>query len=156
MSAEPRAEVAWRRRASDLWRSLRGASSPTRLGVSVGVGLFIGSLPLYGLHVWLCLGLCLMLRLDAVAACLASNISNPLIAPFLIFAEIEVGSYLLHGKFAAFELPQATLRSIGAFMYEAALGGVLIGALLAGVGGFCVALIARRARRAAALAAAGP
>jgi uncharacterized protein (DUF2062 family) len=137
----------WRRRASDVWRSLRGVSSPVRLGVSVGVGLFIGSLPLYGLHMWLCLAVCLPLRLDSVAACLASNVSNPFVAPFLILAEVELGSYLLHGVPASFDLSQARLRGITGLLYEAALGGVMIGALLGVVGGLSVALLARQARR---------
>jgi uncharacterized protein (DUF2062 family) len=137
----------WRRRAAGLWRSLRGAGSPARLGASVGVGLFIGCLPLYGLHVWLCLAVCLPLRLDSVAACLASNISNPFVAPFLIFAEVELGSYLLRGEAASFDLSQAKLSGIADFLYEAAVGGILVGALLALVGGLSVALVARRARR---------
>jgi uncharacterized protein (DUF2062 family) len=136
---------AWRRRARECWRLLRGKSSPVRLGVSVGIGLFIGSLPLYGLHVWLCLALCLPLRLDGVAACLASNISNPFVAPFLILAEVELGSYLLHGEPASFDLSLAKLHTISHVLYEAALGGVLIGTLLALSGGVAVALLARRA-----------
>lgn len=135
-----------RRRAGELWRLLRGAGSPARLGVSVGVGLFIGCLPLYGLHVWLCLAVCLPLRLDAVAACLASDVSNPFVAPFLIVAEVELGSYVLHGRSASFDLSQARLRDITGLLYEAALGGVLIGMLLAVAGGLSVALLARRSR----------
>jgi uncharacterized protein (DUF2062 family) len=140
-----RSRVAtWRGRARESWRLLRGKSSPARLGVSVGIGLFIGSLPLYGLHLWLCLALCLPLRLDAVAACLASNISNPFVAPFLILAEVELGSYLLHGERASFDLSQAKLHIITHVLYEAALGGILIGTLLALAGGVAAALLARR------------
>jgi uncharacterized protein (DUF2062 family) len=149
-AAEPRRGAReWRGRVSGLWRSLRGTGSPTRLGISVGIGLFIGSLPIYGLHTWLCLAVCLPLRLDAVAACLASNISNPLVAPFLILAEVTLGSYLLHGEAAPFDLSEATLAGIRELLYEAALGGVLIGAFFALVGGSSVALLSRRARRAA-------
>jgi uncharacterized protein (DUF2062 family) len=39
-----------------LWRRLRGGDqSPGRVALAVAVGLFIGSLPLYGLHlvIWL-------------------------------------------------------------------------------------------------------
>jgi uncharacterized protein (DUF2062 family) len=142
----------WRRRASEVWRLLRGASSPARLGLSVGIGLFIGSLPLYGLHVWLCVVVCLPFRLDVVAACLATNVSNPFVAPFLILAEVELGSYLLHGRAASFDPSQPSLQAITGLLYEVALGGVLIGMFLAIVGGSCVALIARRARRRAMLA----
>lgn len=135
-----------RRRVRELWGVLRGRGSPARLGVSVGVGLFIGCLPLYGLHVWLCLASCLPLRLDSVAAGLASNVSNPLLAPFLILAEVQLGSHLLHGKSASFDLSQATLQGIATLLYEAALGGVIVGALIAIVGGWCVAVLARQAQ----------
>jgi uncharacterized protein len=142
----PRSRIdTWRRRGRELWSSLRGRGSPARLGVSVGVGLFIGCLPLYGLHVWLCLAICLPLRLDAVAAGLASNVSNPFVAPFLIVAEVQLGSYLLRGEPASLDLSRATLQGIADLLYEAALGGVIIGALLALLGGWCVALLARRA-----------
>ncbi len=136
----------WRCRARELWSLLRGRGSPARLGVSVGVGLFIGCLPLYGLHVWLCLALCLPLRLDAVAACLASNVSNPFVAPFLILAEVQLGSYLLHGEPASFELSRGALHGIADLLYEAALGGVIVGAVFAFVGGWCVARLAHRAQ----------
>ena len=49
-------------------------------------------LPLYGLHFPLCLAVCLPLQLDVVVAYLAANISNPLVAPFLVTAEVEIGS----------------------------------------------------------------
>ncbi len=102
--------------------------------MSIGLGIFIGCLPLYGLHLWLCLGVCLPLGLDAVAAYSAANISNPLVAPFLIVAEVETGSYLLRGTGAPLDLDSARRLGAGAFLTEAALGSVLVGVALALVG----------------------
>ena len=56
----------------------------------MGVGLFIGALPLYGLHFPLCAAVCLPLRLDLVAAYLAAQVSNPFVAPFLVFSTVSV------------------------------------------------------------------
>ncbi len=123
---------------------LRGERSPARLGVSVGLGLFIGCLPVYGLHLPMCLVVCLSLRLDAVAAYLAANVSNPFIAPFLLFASAQLGSLLLTG--ATLELDLASLRDARALDLAAStlLGSVVLGAILGVTGGSAVAWLARR------------
>ncbi len=91
-----------------LWRRLRGGGlTRARAAASVGVGLWVGSLPVYGLHFPLCLALALPFSLDLVLAYLAANVSNPLFAPFLVYAEIQVGSLLLDGHFAPFSLEHA-------------------------------------------------
>jgi uncharacterized protein (DUF2062 family)/SAM-dependent methyltransferase len=110
---------------------LRGRNSPARLAVSIGLGVFIGCLPTYGFHIWLCLAVCVPLQLDAVAAYFAANISNPLVAPFLIVGEVETGSYMLHGVPAPFDLSGARRVGIGGFLAEAALGSLVVGGGLA-------------------------
>ena len=128
-----------------LWRRLRGgALSRTRATASVAVGLFIGSLPLYGLHFPLCFAICVPLRLDLFSAYLAANVSNPLIAPFLIAAEIEVGSLLLTGRFVPFDVERAKSTGISGFVAQAAVGSLLVGALLAALGALITWLIATR------------
>jgi uncharacterized protein (DUF2062 family) len=140
-----------RGRLSALWRALRGQGSPRRLGLSVGLGLFIGCQPLYGLHLPLCVLVCLPFRLDAVVAYLAANISNPLLAPLLLLAEVEIGSLLLHGAPVAFDLAAARNKGVAGFVEEAVLGSIVLGAVLGLLGGALAAFIARRAQRASAL-----
>ncbi|HEV8244759.1 MAG TPA: DUF2062 domain-containing protein, partial [Polyangiaceae bacterium] len=119
-----------------FWRVLRGGqASPARLASSCALGLFIGCLPLYGLHLPLCIGACLLLRLDAVVAYLAANISNPLLAPFLISAEVEIGSWLLTGQLVSFDVERARRVGVSGFIAQAAVGGVALGALLSLLGG---------------------
>jgi uncharacterized protein (DUF2062 family)/SAM-dependent methyltransferase len=137
----------YRARLSRLLRLLRGGrASPRKLALGCALGLFIGCLPLYGLHFPLCLGVCLLLRLDLVVTYLAANISNPFVAPFLVTAEVEIGSLLLDGRHAALTLERA--REVGpvGFMKQAALGSVLLGAALGALGGAVTFLIASRAR----------
>ncbi len=130
----------WRR----LWARLRGGElSPRRASASVAVGLFVGSLPLYGLHFPLCLAVCLPLRLDVVTAYLAANVSNPFFAPFLVTAEVEVGALITRGQLVEFSVEQARTVGIGGFLLQAAIGSVVVGAALALVG----ALITRRVVR---------
>ncbi|MCA9597746.1 MAG: DUF2062 domain-containing protein [Myxococcales bacterium] len=122
----------WRR----LWTRLRGGElSPKRASASVAVGLFVGSLPLYGLHLPLCLLVCVPLRLDAVTAYLAANVSNPLFAPFLVTAEVEVGALVTSGGFVEFTVEQARALGVGGFVLQLAVGSVVVGAALALVGG---------------------
>ena len=128
-----------------LWQRLRGTpGSPVRAATAVALGLFIGCQPLYGLHFVLVLAVCLPLRLDAVLAYLAANISNPLVAPFLIFSEVEAGAYLTTGRFAAFDVAQARATGALGFARQLFVGGLAIGASLALVGFGVAWLLASR------------
>jgi uncharacterized protein (DUF2062 family)/2-polyprenyl-3-methyl-5-hydroxy-6-metoxy-1,4-benzoquinol methylase len=129
-----------------LWQRLRGTpGSPWRAALAVALGLFIGCQPLYGLHFLLVLAVCVPLRLDAVLSYLAANVSNPLVAPFLIFSEVEAGSFLLTGRFAAFDVAQARATGAAGFALQLFVGSLLVGALLALLG-FAIAwlVVSRR------------
>jgi uncharacterized protein (DUF2062 family) len=94
------------------WRRLRGgALSPTRAATSIGVGLFVGCLPLYGVHSVIVLAICVPLRLDSAIAYFAAHISNPLTAPFLFALELQIGSILLTGH--GTELSFAAAKQLG-------------------------------------------
>lgn len=136
-----------------LWQRLRGTpGSPTRAALGVAVGLFIGCQPLYGLHLVLVLAVCLPLRLDAVSSYLAANISNPLFAPFLILAEVEVGA-LLTGRAVGFDLARARASGAAGFAEQLLIGSLALGAVLSLLGFAVSFFIARQlgaARRGAA------
>ena len=122
----------WRR----LWRRLRGGRiSAGRAAASVALGLFVGSQPLYGLHFFLCLALCILFRLDFVLAYLAANISNPVVAPALLALQLDLGFLLLHGEHFPLEAAAAREAGLWGFAGPLALGAVLVGAGLAVVGG---------------------
>jgi uncharacterized protein (DUF2062 family) len=63
----------------------------------MGIGVWIGSWPVFGAHAPACLAVCLPLRLDGAIGLLGTQISNPLFAPWLLWAELQVGSVLLTG-----------------------------------------------------------
>jgi uncharacterized protein (DUF2062 family)/SAM-dependent methyltransferase len=129
---------------------LRGTpGSAKRAAAAVAIGLFIGCQPVYGLHFVLVLAVCLPLRLDAVLAYLAANISNPVFAPFLLFAEVEAGSWLLTGRFTAFDVEQARATGAAGFARQLFVGGLAVGAACA-VLGFAVAWLVASRRRSAA------
>jgi uncharacterized protein (DUF2062 family)/SAM-dependent methyltransferase len=147
---------AARRTLTRLWRRLRGQrQSPARVALAVGSGLFIGCLPVYGLHFCLCLFWCLPLGLDFVATYVAANISNPLVAPFLVTLEVEVGSLVTTGHHAAFSLARAKETGILGFAFQAGVGSVFVGLGLAALGGGVVYVVARNQQRGADGGAAG-
>jgi SAM-dependent methyltransferase len=55
-----------------------------RNAAAVGLGVFIGCIPLFGSHLWPCAGFGWLLRLNRLKMYLAANISNPLLAPFVV------------------------------------------------------------------------
>jgi 2-polyprenyl-3-methyl-5-hydroxy-6-metoxy-1,4-benzoquinol methylase len=122
----------------------------------VAIGVFIGCQPLYGLHFVLVLAVCVPLRLDAVLSYLAANISNPLVAPFLIVAEVEVGSYLTSGRFVAFDVASARENGAAGFARQLFVGSVTLGALFAVVGFALAWLVASRFRGRGQVGAADP
>jgi len=80
-----------------LRRLAREHATPAQLAVATGVGVFIGSSPLFGLHALLGLALAVRLRLNKLAVFLGTNVSNPLSGPLVIFVNIQVGCRLLTG-----------------------------------------------------------
>jgi uncharacterized protein (DUF2062 family) len=143
-----RRRLGFRQAMRRLWRRLRGgAFSPLRLALSVASGSFIGCQPTYGLHFPLCAAVCLPFKLDLMAAYLAANISNPLVAPFLVVLEVNVGSYLLTGQLAPFDVDRARETGISGFVTQAVVGSLVVGAVLAAVGGLAAYVIARRYRK---------
>ncbi|HET7541486.1 MAG TPA: DUF2062 domain-containing protein [Polyangiaceae bacterium] len=134
-----------RRNLARIWRRLRGQrQSPARVALAVALGLFIGCLPVYGLHFVLCLLICLPLRLDLVLAYLVANISNPLVAPFLITLEVEIGSLVSSGQHAAFSLERAKQTGILGFAFQAVVGSVIVGAVLGAMGSALAFAIAHK------------
>ncbi len=118
-----------------VWQRLRGGTlSPGRAGLSIFVGLFIGCQPLYGLHLPLCLLVCLPFRLDFVLAYLVANISNPFVAPFLLMIELEIGSWLIDGVPLALDVTRASELGLGRLAWQTFLGAQVLGAALAGAG----------------------
>ena len=74
--------------------------SPAGIGWAVGIGCFLGALPVYGIHLGVCIVVARLFRLNEAVMYAAANISNPFFAPFLIAAEIEIGEYMRHGHVA--------------------------------------------------------
>lgn len=89
-----------RRMAADVRTAMQSHLRPHQVALAVGVGVFIGCLPAYGLHLPLSVLASRRLRLNDVLTYVAANISNPLFAPALIALEVAVGHHIRHGTAA--------------------------------------------------------
>ena len=96
---------AFATRFGKLWHHIRDEhTEPHRLGAAVALGLFVGCLPLYGIHLGICIGLAWALRLNKATVYLAANISNPFLAPLLVAAGIGIGEWIRFGYWRPIEL----------------------------------------------------
>jgi SAM-dependent methyltransferase len=84
--------------------------------------------------------------LNRIKVYLAANISNPLVAPWLIFAEIQIGAWLRRGS--AHPLSRSTLESTGlwTFAVDLLVGSVVLGALLGALAAWATAATMRQTR----------
>ena len=99
----------------DRMPSQRAVRAPTRLqrviytlrteggsrgqeAAAIGLGLGIGFSPFVGLHLGMCMALGWLLGLNRLKLYLAANLVNPLIMPFVLATEVQVGSWLRRGE----------------------------------------------------------
>jgi uncharacterized protein (DUF2062 family) len=108
---------------------------PVRETAAFSLGVFIGCLPLYGLHLLICWTVGFALGLNRLKMYLAANISNPFVAPWLIFAEVQMGAWLRRGSFHSLSRQTITSTGIGVFGMDAVVGSVFVGGVLAVLAG---------------------
>lgn len=68
--------------------------SNLHVALSVGFGVFMGIIPIFGYQTVTCLALAVLLRLNKVIALVASNISIPPILPFILYGSYALGCVL--------------------------------------------------------------
>lgn len=120
--------------------------SPARFAASVAVGLFVGSIPVFGVQLALVLAVCIPFKLDAAIAYVAAHVSNPLTLPIFVLAELEVGSLVLAGHRARLSVHAVRSLGLAGFGKELAVGALIVGAALALTGGATTWAFARVAR----------
>lgn len=124
-------------------------SSPLQLGAGVALGAFLGTTPLYGLHLVLALGLAALLRVNLAGAALGTQISNPLFAPFLALASVRVGTWMgIGGAAASVGGAAAGTRLFEAWLAGGLVLGVACGLVLGTAAGAVRALVLFRRSRA--------
>jgi uncharacterized protein (DUF2062 family) len=134
--------MSFRQRLGTMIRHILAehAGAPGRLAGSVGLGLFCGIAPIWGFQMLVAAVLAHALRLNKAVALVASNVSMPLLLPFILFASLFLGHLILAG-----EVLQPSWEAVRALTLEQALQGlgeyVAGSLLLAAAAGFLGAAV---------------
>jgi SAM-dependent methyltransferase len=98
-----------------------------RAAAAIGVGVFIGCLPLFGSRLWICAGLASAFGLSRLRLYLAASVFTPPLAPIMALAHIQLGSYVQDGAIHPVSL--SALAQTSAWHVS---GDLLVGSLVAG------------------------
>ena len=74
---------------------LNPSESDALKAFSIGFGVFMGIVPIWGFQMAAAIGLAFVLKLNKTLVLLAANISIPPLIPVIIYAGIQLGSFLL-------------------------------------------------------------
>ena len=115
-----------------LFQGLRTEGAGARRETAaVALGVFIGCLPLYGLHLTICWIVGFLLGLNRLKMYFAANVSNPFVAPWLVFAEVQVGAWVRRGSFHPVTREYIASTGLSVFGIDALVGSLFVGATLA-------------------------
>lgn len=113
--------------------------SPGKLAAAGALGVFLGTLPLIGIHTITILFVAGFFRLNKIAALSTSQLCMPPLVPALC---IETGYFMRHGKF----LTEISLETLGyqalERFYEWVLGSLLLAPLMAAMMGGIIYMMA--------------
>ena len=125
------------------------AHEPGRLAGAVGLGLFFGIAPLWGLQTVAALTAAHFLRVNKAITLLASNISIPPMIPLILYAALALGHWLSTGEPVGFDfLPsQMTKARALEYFWQWLAGSMVLAAVVAGLGMLVTYLIATLSRK---------
>jgi len=127
-----------------VFRLATEGRDPSAQAAAIGIGIFIGCLPIYGLHLILVLSIATLFGLSRVRMFAATWISNPLFAPVLVWVELQIGHLILHGRFAAHTISELRGLGLDRFFAILAVGSVVVGGSLGVIAAVIVLLVLPR------------
>jgi SAM-dependent methyltransferase/uncharacterized protein (DUF2062 family) len=124
-----------------------GSGSRSHDAWAIGLGLFIGCSPIIGGHLAMCLVAGWLFGLNRVKLYLAANLIGIPLMPFVLFAELQIGSWVRRGH--GYPISLDAIGSIVPWHFAADLliGSVFLGALVGGVFGVLTFMTLGRAMR---------
>lgn len=143
----PRPTIRWRMHPtlSELALRLRTeADTPLRQGFSVAVGAVIACFPLYGLHLPLAVVASRLLRLNTVKTYLVTQLNNPVVAPFVVYADLQVGSLIRRGHPYHHTIDTLRELEVAFFATDIFLGAAAVGLVAGAVMGIIAYTIVKQ------------
>jgi uncharacterized protein len=138
-------------RVKTLWTLAKNErGTPRELAWAIAIGVFSGCTPAVGFHGWVAVGLATLARKNRLFAWIGSRISNFLILPWIILAEVQLSHRLRTGAYAPLSKDHV-LDQAGALLLDWILGSIPVGLALAALLGLVAyrVFVWRDARRAA-------
>ncbi len=101
--------------------------------ISIGLGVFMGIMPVWGFQLWIGLFFAAIFRLNKLLVIIASNISIPPMIPFIVFLSYKCGGFWMGNKNAdiAF-IPGMSLSSVSQHLQQYICGSITL-AVVAGI-----------------------
>jgi uncharacterized protein (DUF2062 family) len=139
-------------RLKTLWALAKSErATPREIAWAVAIGTFAGCTPAVGIHGPLAVGLATLFKKNRLFAWLGSRVSNIVVLPFIVLAEVQVSHFLRTGQTVDVDRQHA-LAQAGELLLDWCLGTIPVGGALAFLTGWLAwALAKRRERRRAAL-----
>src|SRR5262245_43618386 len=132
---------SWLRR---LYMNLRTEHrTPGKVGLGVGLGVFVGCSPFWGVHLPIAVLLATVFRLNRVIVYASAYIGNPLTVGPILFTEIQLGHRILHGGWLPVTIADVATRGVLGIFTSPLIGSLVLGAVLGGLLGVASWLIAR-------------
>jgi hypothetical protein len=129
-------------------RLLKLNNSPHEIALGVAIGVFIGILPVYGLHTVLVIIAAILVRpANKIAIFLGTSISLPPTVPLITWAGYEIGRRILGGNLEALNwtvFKNITLGKVYLYYQPLFLGSVILGLACSVIFYFLVSFLARR------------
>jgi uncharacterized protein (DUF2062 family)/SAM-dependent methyltransferase len=114
---------------------------------AIGLGLAVGFSPFIGLHLTMCIVLGWLFGLNRLKLYLAANLVNPLIMPAVLFAEVQLGSWLRRGETYPVSLDAFSALDPWHFGFDLVAGGTVLSVVAGALAGLVTyAALGRRYR----------
>jgi uncharacterized protein (DUF2062 family) len=123
------------------------AHEPAQMAWAVGLGLFFGIVPIWGFQMLAAATLAHRLRLNKVITLLASNISIPPLAPFIVYGAMVLGHWMFTGQVMELSPGQMTWAHAREYLWQWIVGCMALAVLVAASGTIITYTIARLVRR---------
>ena len=106
------------------------AEDPWPLSLAVGLGLFFGIVPVYGLQLLLALIVAHHLGLNKAITAVASNISIPPMIPFILFGSLMLGHWLFTGEIIALSPLDISKANVAKYFWEWFAGSLALAVIV--------------------------
>ncbi len=124
------------------------AHEPWRMSLAVGLGLFLGIAPMWGVQTVATAVAAHWLRLNKAIAVIASNISIPPFLPFILYAALALGHWMFTGEMVDISAKEMTKARALDFLWHWFVGSLVLASLVAAIGIGATYTLARMKRRA--------